>query len=125
MEGEKYVLLRLIHNVKIKMKGNVIMKADAYFEKYFGSISYPDSSVLEAGQKMYVEFLGEYEIIKEQRHVTTMNGAVGIIKELNEKWNAVESRVAKKFGKRVIKRNVIWNTTLSDAWGETYPHKEN
>jgi hypothetical protein len=101
------------------------MKADAYFEKYFGSISYPDSSVLEAGQKMYVEFLGEYEVIKEQRHVTTMNGAVGIIKELNEKWNAVESRVAKKFGKRVIKRNVIWNTTLSDAWGETYPHKEN
>lgn len=99
------------------------MKAQEYFDKYFADKKYANVSIVDSIQEMYREFLREYEVIKNQRGVKTMNGAVGVIRELNEKWNSVAAKVEKKFGVKIIKRNVIWNKVLSEEWGEIYPRK--
>ena len=99
------------------------MKAQEYFDKYFADKKYADTSVVDSIQEMYRDFMREYEVIKNQRGVKTMSGAVGIIRELNEKWNSVEAKVEKHFGKRICKRNVIWNTVLANEWGDIYPRK--
>ena len=99
------------------------MKAQEYFDKYFADKKYADVSVVDSIKEMYRDFMREYEVIKNQRGVKTMNGAVGVIRELNEKWNSVEAKVEKKFGKKILKRNVIWNTVLSIGWADVYPRK--
>ena len=99
------------------------MKAQEYFDKYFADKKYSDTSVVDSTKEMYREFIKEYEVIKNQRNVKTMQGAVGIIRELNEKWNSVEAKTEKHFGRKVLKRNVIWNKILSELWGDLYPRK--
>lgn len=98
------------------------MKAQEYFEKYFEHAENYDQMV-EGGKNMFCDMCGEYQIIEKTRKVKSMGAAVGIVRELNTKWNSVASKVEKKFSARVMKRNVIWNELLSKHWGDIYPRK--
>lgn len=99
------------------------MKAQEYFDKYFANAKYADTGFVDNAKEMYRDFAREYEVIKNQRGVKTLEGAVGVVRELNEKWNSVAAKVEKKFGAKIIKRNVIWNTFLSERWGDVFPRK--
>lgn len=99
------------------------MKAQEYFDKYFADKKYADASLVDSIKEMYRDFAREYEVIKNQRGVKTLEGAVGVVRELNEKWNSVEAKVKKKFGKQILKRNTIWNTFLAAQWGDIFPRK--
>lgn len=67
--------------------------------------------------------MGEFSEIKAKRNPKTLEGVVGIVRELNDKWNSVAGKVERKFSTRVLKRNVIWNVLLSEGWGELFPRK--
>ena len=99
------------------------MKAQEYFDKYFADLKYADVKFIDNANAMLQEMASEYSAIRLQRNVKTLNGAVGIVRELNEKWNSVEAKIEKKFGKRLLKRNVIWNKFLAEEWGHLYPRK--
>lgn len=88
------------------------MKAQEYFEKYF-----------ENAKAMFRDMLKEFDEIKKVRKPTTMGGLVGIVRELNDKWNSVAGRVERKFSTPVIKRNAVWNVLLSEKFGDKYPRK--
>ena len=98
------------------------MKSQEYFEKYFANESNP--AVLEKNCKaMLLDFLKEYDVLKKQRNMKTVDGLVGIVRELNEKWNAVAGRVERKFSVKLIKRNVLWNELLSNGDELRFPRR--
>ena len=98
------------------------MKAKEYFEKYFESAK-TFEEISENCKAMFRDMMREYSEIKEIRSVKTDSGAVGIVRELNEKWNSVAEKVERKFSARVLKRNVIWNVLLSEEMGDRFPRK--
>ena len=98
------------------------MKSQEYFQKYFENVKSVDE-IIENGKAMWKDFLREFSDIEAKRKPTTVYGYVGIVRELNEKWNSVAGKVEKKFSTQIIKRNVIWNVVLSEKWGELYPKK--
>lgn len=98
------------------------MKSQEYFQKYFENAKSKEE-ITENCKAMFKDFLGEFSEIDAKRKPTTVDGYVGIVRELNEKWNSVAGKVEKKFQQKVIKRNVIWNVFLSEKWGELYPKK--
>lgn len=98
------------------------MKAKEYFDKYFESAK-SFEEIAENGKALFGDLLDEYSQLRIARNVKTADGLVGIIRELNDKWNSVASRVEHKFSVPVLKRNVIWNTLLSEKLGNIYPRK--
>jgi hypothetical protein len=99
------------------------MKAQEYFDKYFSNEKELTEALETKCTDMFREFLSEIETIKTQRKVNSLNGLVGIVRELNEKWNSVAEKANKHFGTKFIKRNVVWNICLAEEWGQTYPRK--
>ena len=97
-------------------------KAQEYFEKYFENANSLEE-ITENIDAMFRDITGEYDEILKKRKVKTLDGAVGIVRELNDKWNAVAGKVERKFSAKVIKRNVVWNVILSERWGEDFPRK--
>ena len=66
------------------------MKAKEYFDKYSKQIveeAKRDESATIV--KMYMDFVSEMKSMIESRHVKTDNGVIGIIGELNQKWNSI------------------------------------
>lgn len=98
------------------------MKSQEYFDKYFLTVK-DGNELLENSKAMLREMLGEFEAIKTQRKVSTVSGIVGIVRELNERWNSVAYKVEKKFSAKLLKRNVIWNMVLADKFSEEFPRK--
>lgn len=98
------------------------MRAQEYFEKYFENVK-SFEEIAENGKAMFRDMAGEFSEIKAKRNPKTLDGVVGIVRELNEKWNSVAGKVERKFSTRVIKRNVIWNVLLSEEWGDKFPRK--
>lgn len=98
------------------------MKSQEYFQKYFENAKSIEE-ITKNSNAMFKDFLGEFNEINAKRKITTLDGVIGIVRELNEKWNSVAGKVEKKFSTKVIKRNVIWNVFLSEKWGELYPKK--
>lgn len=98
------------------------MKSQEYFDKYFSTVK-DGNELLENSKAMLREMLGEFEAIKTQRKVSTVSGIVGIVRELNERWNSVAYKVEKKFSAKLLKRNVIWNMVLADKFSEEFPRK--
>ena len=94
------------------------MKAQEYVDKYFSELPETATECESAAKKMFKDFSCEITSLKNQRKVKTGSGMVGIIRELNEKWNSVSSKVEKKYGVQIIKRNVIWNFYLADEFPE-------
>lgn len=98
------------------------MKAKEYFEKYFENVKSFDE-IAESGKAMLRDMMGEYQEIKKVRKPKTLDGIVGIVRELNDKWNSVAGKVEQKLSVPVIKRNVIWNMLSSEEWGDIFPRK--
>lgn len=90
------------------------MKAQEYFDKYFAERPKTVEEFEFNARKMFREFMEEAEELQNKRKVTTDSGIVGIVRELNEKWNSVSNKIEKKYGKQLIKRNVIWNILLAE-----------
>ena len=91
------------------------MKAQEYFEKYFMNITGLDVQVLTDNcNQMFKDFNEEVEQLLKQRNCKTDSAAIGVIRELNEKWNSVVAKADKKFGVKLFKRNVIWNIYAAD-----------
>lgn len=98
------------------------MKAKEYFDKYFGNVK-SEQEMIENAKSMYADFFKEFEAIKEKRKIKTMDGLVGIIRELNDKWNSIATKVEAKFSAQFLKRNAIWNNWLYERWGDEFPRK--
>ncbi len=98
------------------------MKAQEYFDKYFNEVD-DIEEISKNATTLFQDLIKEYSEILAKRNVKTFEGGVGIIRELNEKWNSVVSKVEKKHKEQIIRRNVIWNTLLSNQWGKEYPRK--
>ena len=41
---------------------------------------------------------------------------IGVVREINDKWNSVAQKLEKKYGQKVLHRNVIWNRCLADGF---------
>lgn len=96
------------------------MKSGEYYEKYFKA----ETSLVNIEDKaraMLRDFMQEFDEIKNKREVKTVDGIVGIVRELNEKWNAVANKVERQFSTQILNRNVIWNALLAGEAG--YPRK--
>ena len=98
------------------------MKSKDYFEKYFENAK-TFEEISENGKAMFKDMLKEFDEIKKTRNPKTSDGLVGIVRELNDKWNSVAAKVEQKFSTPVIKRNVIWNVLLADSWVSKFPRK--
>lgn len=94
------------------------MKAQEYFDKYFSERPKTFKELEFNAIQMLREFRGEAEELQNKRKVTTDSGIVGIVRELNDKWNSVSNKIVKKYGEQLIKRNVIWNIFLADKLPE-------
>ena len=98
------------------------MKASDYVEKYMLDIKSNDD-FHERMQKMFSAFAGEFTDICTARHVKTLSGQEGVVRELNEKWNAVADRVEKLYHQPLVKRNAVWNLFLSKLDPVKWPPK--
>ena len=103
------------------------MKAQEYFEKYFENAKMETAKDIEEiginAKKMFQDFADEVSKIEKKRNVKSLSGLVGIIRELNEKWNSVVGKVERKFSTKVLARNVIWNNFLSSLYPDEFMRK--
>lgn len=82
------------------------MKAKEYYEKYAVELLSGDhDTVKQAGEKLTIEFMDEVSAISEKRKVSRPEALVDIIKELNQKWNALRSLFIKLDRKPVLAEN--------------------
>lgn len=85
------------------------MKAKEYFEKYNEAIykEAQENSVTQDGPmaQMFIAFASEMKQIIKQRRVATDKGALSVINEQNQKWNAVTNLFIQKYGVSPIQRN--------------------
>ena len=98
------------------------MKSKEYFEKYFDNVS-DKNEFDENARSMLRDFSHEFSEIEKVRNPKTVDGVVGIVRELNEKWNSVASKVEKKYSCALLKRNAIWNIMLAEKFGDEFPRK--
>lgn len=92
------------------------MKAQEYVDKYFAELPKTATEMEEAAKEMFREISREINTLREKRNVKTDSGAVSIVREIDEKWNSISSKIEKKYGVQIIKRNVIWNFYLADEF---------
>ena len=79
------------------------MKAKEYYEKYAAELLSEDrDTVKQAGEKLTREFMDEVSAISEKRKVSRPESLVDIIKELNQKWNALRSLFIKRDRRPVL-----------------------
>ena len=100
------------------------MKAIEYFEKYFKNIDaqHPtEEAILNSASLMMKEMINEIDVLSKARKVSTGVGLVGIVKEINDKWNSVVSKTTKHFSLQCLKRNVIYNMLLAEELPERFP----
>jgi len=82
------------------------MKAKEYYEKYAAELLSEDhDTVKQAGDKLTREFMDEVSAISEKRKVSRPESLVDIIKELNQKWNALGSLFIKRDRRPVLAEN--------------------
>lgn len=82
------------------------MKAKEYFDKYSKQIveeAKRDESATIG--KMYMDFVSEMKSMIESRHVKTYNGVIGIIGELNQKWNSIVNMFQAEYILSPVNRN--------------------
>lgn len=100
------------------------MKAQDYFDKYFAKAdTLPTGELYSRSKAMLHDMIGEFEQLRKARKAKTVSAVVGIVNELNAKWNAVANKVEQKCGERILKRNVLYNIVLHDAYPNDFPRK--
>ena len=73
------------------------MKAKEYFEKYDELIIKDQiAGSIESAKKLLIELSDEVKDICEARHVKRDAAVVSVLKEINQKWNAICSLYEKK-----------------------------
>ena len=80
------------------------MRAIAYYAKYSEGLLNAETGK-ETATNMIGEFLDEMKELIETRHIKTDRGAVGCVRELNEKWNAIVAIFEKRNGASPLIRN--------------------
>jgi hypothetical protein len=71
------------------------LKAIEYANKYNEGLTSPDENKRnEAIDGLIMDFMDELKQIMEARHISKNSGAVAVIKELNQKWNAVNRKLS-------------------------------
>lgn len=81
------------------------MKAKDYFEKYETRMMKNDDDGLKAIGELMYELVIEAKTLINTRHVNTNSGSVAVLKELNNKWNALCNLFEKKYGVSPIIRD--------------------
>ena len=82
------------------------MKAKEYYEKYAPSLLSEDKEIAKTAiEALAREFMDEVSSISEQRKISRPESAVDVIKELNQKWNALRSLFIKLDRKPVLAEN--------------------
>lgn len=88
------------------------MRAKEYFDQYHEGIYNETANTggTENLTNLLKELLKEVIDICEKRNVKFDRGANAVIKEQNDKWNAIAGLFEKKYGVEVLKRNgfQIW-----------------
>jgi len=80
------------------------MKAKEYYELYkLDLMSEKDDKVLKAISDLVHEFNKEVTELREIRHVKFDRGMIPILKEMNQKWNAIVRLFQKEYGATPIK----------------------
>ena len=84
------------------------MKAKEYFEKYDELIIKDHiAGSIESAKKLLIELSVESKNICEARHVKRDAAVVSVLKETNQKWNAICSLYEKKYGVSPLNRNAF------------------
>jgi len=84
------------------------MKAKEYFEKYDELIIKDQiAGSIESAKKLLIELTDEAKNICESRHVKRDAAVVSVLKEINQKWNAICSLYEKKYGASPLNRNAF------------------
>lgn len=82
------------------------MKAKDYFEKYENAIIEDVKGNSTSGiSKLLIELSEEVEAIYRKRGGKSNCALIGVIKELNQKWNAIGALFEKRYGASPLKRN--------------------
>lgn len=93
------------------------MKAKEYFEKYDELIIKDQiAGSVENTKKLIIELSDEVKDICEARHVKYDAAVVSVLKEQNQKWNAICSLYEKKYGVSPLYRN-----TFTEYWKHFMP----
>lgn len=86
------------------------MKAKEYFEKYETRIMnelMSSATSPEAGINMLEELLSEVCTLIQNRGCKKESALVSAIKEVNQKWNAIDTFFEKKYGVSPLIRNAV------------------
>lgn len=81
------------------------MKAVDYFNKYESRMIKNDDDGLKAIGELLYEMVMEAKTLIDARNVKTTSGSVAVLKELNNKWNAICNLFEKKYGVSPIIRD--------------------
>lgn len=93
------------------------MKAKDYFDKYESAfVENEGENAAKAATDLLIEMSKDVEKLYNARGGKTNSAFAGVIKEINQKWNAVGSLFEKKYGASPLKRN-----GFIDFWKQEMP----
>lgn len=82
------------------LEGGILTRAREYYEKYEDSIREDPE---KAAVALLKEFSGEVKELCDKRHVKKDGAIYAILRELNQKWNALSNIVKKEQGASPIR----------------------
>ena len=80
------------------------MKAKEYYSKYEADMHKKETSN-EAISKMLIELCDESQQKLTDRRAKSNSALLGVLKEFNDKWNAIVALDEKKYGASIIRYN--------------------
>lgn len=97
------------------------MKAKEYFEKYDRVIIEDQmAGSIVSTQKLLLELSNEAESICKKRHAKRGLAVVAVLKELNQKWNAICILYEKKYGVSPLNKDAFktfWKLQMPELRG--------
>ena len=90
------------------------MKAKEYVEKYCDKIASGDNSVM---RELFLDLSQEVISLCKSRNVRFAKGQISVIKEVNEKWNAIARKMKKEKGEDVLREDgfiLLWRQKLPE-----------
>ena len=94
------------------------MKAKEYFEKYEERLHPADETALnKAAYSLLLEMVDESQNVLKSRNAKSTQALLGVLKEFNDKWNAVVAMDTKKCGFSNLRYNgfkLFWLNKLPE-----------
>lgn len=90
------------------------MKAKDYVEKYCDKIAAGDNSAM---RELFLDLSQDVISLCKSRNVRFAKGQISVIKEVNEKWNAIARKMKKEKGKDVLREDgfiLLWRQRLPE-----------